>query len=189
MWVLLADEVAGLHLPPSTLVSTPALTLDVIDPKAKPLYRDGAANYLLCYKARTSTLTAAQLQPDQDIDDADVAIRLCAIDTPLRAVDEHDAVGTRLLLTDERVNIYEFRLAAGQSCNYHQHGLPYCFVNLSSSLTQALDENADAIGPPAFQSAGQCTWVNEEELSAHGVFNVGDTEFLQFVVESKHLAV
>ena len=53
VWVLLADEVAGLHLPPSRLVSTPALTLDVTDPKAMPLYRDGAANYLLCYEAET----------------------------------------------------------------------------------------------------------------------------------------
>jgi len=79
----------------------------------------------------------------------------------------------------------EFKIAPNERCPYHRHVLPYCFVNLSSSLTQALAEDGTHVGKPAFQTEGFCVWVAPDALGEHGVLNVGDTEFLQFIVECK----
>lgn len=94
-------------------------------------------------------------------------------------------VGTKLLWEDSCIKIWEFRLAPDQCCDFHRHLHPYFFLNLSESLTQELDCHAEAVvgSPPNLQTRGQCTYVSHEHLSAHGVRNVGDNTFLQFVVE------
>ena len=89
------------------------------------------------------------------------------------------------LLEDGRVRIWEFRLEPNDSCVYHRHTLPYVFVNLEASLTQALAEEGASVGDPAFQRPGQITFVSREHLGAHGVRNVGSDCFVQFVVEFK----
>ena len=96
-------------------------------------------------------------------------------------------IGTRLLLSDEVVNIWEFCIKPGERCCYHVHTLPYVFVNLTKSLTQALDLDGRATGKPSMQKGGQITFVNERSLGSHAVRNVGEETFLQFVVEFKHI--
>ena len=96
------------------------------------------------------------------------------------------AIGTRLLLSDEAINVWEFALAPGEECAYHTHGLPYFFTNLTASLTLALARDGTPVGEPTPQRAGQTTLVSRASLPAgHGVKNVGDERFLQFVVEFK----
>ena len=95
------------------------------------------------------------------------------------------AVGTRLLIDDLRVRIWEFRLEAGERCPFHTHQLPYCFTNLSSNLTQALDASGASVGEPAWQTRGRTIYVPPDSLGSHGVRNVGDSTFLQFIVEFK----
>ena len=97
--------------------------------------------------------------------------------------DDEGAVGTRLLLTDSHVRVWEFRLEPGESCPFHVHSLPYCFTNLTSNLTQALDECGRCVGEPAWQTQGQTRYVPSESLGAHAVQNVGTGTFLQFIVE------
>ncbi len=100
------------------------------------------------------------------------------------------AVGTRLLLSDETVNVWEFALAPGEECAFHTHRLPYFFTNLTASLTLALARDGTPVGAPTPQRAGQTTLVSRASLPAsHGVRNVGDARFLQFIVEFKRGAV
>lgn len=95
-------------------------------------------------------------------------------------------VGTRLLLSDARVNIWEFMLRPGDSCRFHRHRLPYFFINLTASLTQALAEDGSPTDcPPQLQQKRQTTFVGLEAVGAHGVKNVGGGDFMQFIVEFK----
>lgn len=98
---------------------------------------------------------------------------------------EGDAVGTKLLLCDDRVNIWEFKLAPQAQCNFHHHRLPYLFTNLTCSVTQALDEHGLDLGTPSRQEAGATTYVRDLAGASHGVRNVGEDDFVQFVVEFK----
>ena len=74
---------------------------------------------------------------------------------------------------------------AGTQRRYHTHTRPYAFVNLEASLTQALAPDGGAVGEPAYQEEGQVTFVAHDQLSSHGVRNVGEQTFVQFVVEFK----
>ncbi len=94
-------------------------------------------------------------------------------------------IGTRLLLSDDVVNIWEFCIEPGERCAFHYHTLPYLFINLTKSLTQALDIEGRPSGKPSLQKVGQMTFVDERSLGSHGVRNVGEETFLQFVVEFK----
>jgi len=48
-------------------------------------------------------------------------------------------IGTTLLLEDEYVKIWEFRLEPHESCYFHRHLRPYVFLSLTKSLTLELD--------------------------------------------------
>lgn len=100
-------------------------------------------------------------------------------------IDEKNKVGTKLLYRDEFVNIWEFRLAPQERCKVHEHKLRYFFTNLSGSVTKALDENGQEMGDLIPQEVGQTIYVEKDSLATHGVFNVGSTLFLQFIVEFK----
>jgi hypothetical protein len=94
-------------------------------------------------------------------------------------------VGTKMLLSNDVVNVWDFRIAAGQQCHLHQHLLDYFFVNLKPSQTQALDEANQLRGAPQFQEAMQLTYVELASPAVHAVLNVGTEEFKQIIVELK----
>lgn len=96
-----------------------------------------------------------------------------------------DQIGTTLLWQDENVRIWEFRLPPNVACAFHKHRHPYFFLNLTASLNQELDRNGEDVPNtlPAHQQAGQCTYVSRDKLGQHAVRNVGETLFLQFIVE------
>jgi hypothetical protein len=98
---------------------------------------------------------------------------------------ENSEIGTKLLFEDEHVKIWEFRILSHESCCYHRHTLPYCFLNLIASTTQELDSNKQPVPStiPTKQKDGQCTFVSYNRLSAHAVRNVGESIFLQFIIE------
>jgi hypothetical protein len=159
----------------------------VVDAKA------ASASYLLSVSG--ACLAAARVDgnhlvtPTQDAaptySEQQLLLHLRVRGQPCAVPDEHEQVGTKLLLSDEYVSVYEFRLAPGERAAYHRHRLPYCFVNLSSSTTQALASDASFVGEPAFQKSGHSVWVAPDALGEHGVLNVGESEFLQFIVECK----
>ena len=100
--------------------------------------------------------------------------------------DNSAPIGTKLLLEDDFVKIWEFKLDSGHSCPFHCHCLPYLFLNLAVSRTQTLliDGNADG-SQPKMQEKDQVTFVRSEFLGKHGVRNVGEFVFQQFIVEMK----
>ena len=97
-------------------------------------------------------------------------------------------VGTSLLYSDEIVNVWEFRLLPGESCPYHQHQYAYIFVNLSDSSTLELDLDGKPVvgAEPNHQRRGKTVYVPFSKVGSHAVRNVGNTTFLQFIVEYKH---
>ena len=90
--------------------------------------------------------------------------------------------------SDDSVDIWEFALQPGASCDFHKHTLPYIFVNLATSTTQALAADGSLVGEPNLQLAGHCVFVGPDALGAHGVRNVGEEAFIQLVVELKRCA-
>ena len=52
----------------------------------------------------------------------------------------------------------------GEACAFHRHALPYVFINLASSTTQALDVDGACIGAPNPQAEGHCVFVGPEAL-------------------------
>ena len=101
-------------------------------------------------------------------------------------VDDISKVGTNILYDDEWIRIWEFRLQPQEECDYHVHKLRYCFTNISmSSVTQELSKEFEPVGEPKTQVQGQTIYVTKDLLGSHGVRNVGNTTFLQFIVEFK----
>jgi hypothetical protein len=94
-------------------------------------------------------------------------------------------VGTRCLHRDEWVTIWEFYLAPGDRCHYHQHYVPYLYTNLTESLTQELDAQGEIAAAPRRQKINDTTFIKREELGQHAVVNMGESPFLQFIVELK----
>lgn len=79
--------------------------------------------------------------------------------------DDSAPIGTNLLLEDDIVKIWEFKLDPGHSCPFHVHRLPYLFLNLAVSRTQALLEDGNADGSqPRMQEKYQVTFVRREFL-------------------------
>lgn len=100
-------------------------------------------------------------------------------------LDGSNPVGTRLLLSDDLVDIWEFRLQPGESCAFHTHIRPYFFTNIGTSDTIELDHLGARVGEASRQVRGQTIFVPKERLGSHGVVNVGQSTFLQFIVEFK----
>lgn len=94
-------------------------------------------------------------------------------------------IGTKRLYRDNRVQIWEFRLQPGEACPYHDHTRAYFFLNLTASINQELNAAGDPVpnSLPSNQVAGQCTYISRECCGSHAVRNVGETLFLQFIVE------
>jgi len=102
---------------------------------------------------------------------------------------EGTAVGTRLLLSDDAINIWEFRLGTEERCQFHRHTIPYFFTNLTYSMTQELDKEGKKVGNVRKQEIGQTFFVEDKDLGQHAVRNVGGGEFIQFVVEMKEIGL
>ena len=96
------------------------------------------------------------------------------------------SIGTRLLLSDDLVQIWEFRLDPHECCPFHCHSLEYFFINLAVSETLEMDSDGNAVDNiPRSQTENQITFVPYQDLGAHGVKNVGTSVFQQFIDESK----
>jgi hypothetical protein len=96
-------------------------------------------------------------------------------------------IGTSLLMSDDLVNIWEFRLRPGESCAFHTHTYPVVFTNLAASEAVELGEAGARVSEARRQVEGQTVFVPRDALGSHGVLNAGETPFLQFIVELKQI--
>ena len=157
----------------------PPITLQVIPSSSSeddtPLFPTGCSElYCLSYLGPKDSLHVSSTTPQAKVNDT---ITLASYESP--------EIGTKILFEDEYVKIWEFRIQPQESCCYHRHTLPYCFLNLIASTTQELDPDQQPVQStlPTKQKDGQCTFVSYNKLSAHAVRNVGESIFLQFIIE------
>jgi hypothetical protein len=187
----------------SRLLDAEPCTLDVISSSSSSaaeaettVTRDGSFTYWLSYKLSYNKEDHALsvlrgLNPPQSADRLlCLQLRVWSTSTTTSNYSEDEYsnshVGTKLLHSDEFVNIWEFRLAPQERCDFHAHKSHYCFTNLTESTTQALNEKGEFEGDPSLQVEGQTIYVPKDLLGEHAVLNVGSSTFLQFIVEFKY---
>ena len=183
----------------SRLLDVEPCTLDVISSSASAAdtmatSRDGSLTYWLSYNEEYHALSVLRgFNPPESHRLLCLQLRVrsttttttSSISSDEQEYRKYSNVGTKLLHSDEFVNIWEFRLTPQERCHFHVHKFHYCFTNLTESTTQALDEKGDFVGDPSSQVQGQTIYVTKDLLGEHAVLNVGSTTFLQFIVEFK----
>ncbi len=97
-------------------------------------------------------------------------------------------VGTRLLHEDDRVRVWEVRLAPGEEGDIHRHRLDHLLVQVAGDRIAVVPE-ADSEGP--FREYFEADVVPGAVVPVRrgGVErarNVGAEEYLEVVVELKH---
>lgn len=92
-------------------------------------------------------------------------------------------VGTKLLFENDRVRVWDMKLAPGQSSTRHTHESDYLFVHLTNST---LTLNQD--GKPPETNTEPVGFVQYTEVGpgiVHSITNVGSGEHREILVELK----
>ena len=103
------------------------------------------------------------------------------------ATEPSENVGTRLMFENDRVRVWDFALAPGESMDRHIHRNDYFFlVTQGGRLRVAADAPADSHKEVEYQD-DQITFVEIGENGiVHGpLTNVGDKPYRNFVIELK----
>ncbi|MCC6628941.1 MAG: hypothetical protein IT340_16250 [Chloroflexi bacterium] len=100
-----------------------------------------------------------------------------------------DAVGTRVLLDNERVRVWELSLAPGESLAKHVHRHDYFFIIVSGGLIRFADpDNPTDYRDVQFED-GQVTDVPVADKTTGKVdnrlTNIGDKAHYNYVIELK----
>ncbi|KAK1941204.1 hypothetical protein P3T76_007070 [Phytophthora citrophthora] len=95
------------------------------------------------------------------------------------------SVGSRLMLSNEHVNLWDFHVPGRTSCELHEHLYPYVFFNRTACETQGLDATLHPSGPVTSFAACEyrCVEVNDSERHVHAFRNPGDQDVQQYIVE------
>lgn len=95
------------------------------------------------------------------------------------------SVGTRLLLSNPHVKLWDFHVPSGSSCELHEHLHPYVFFNRAPCETRGLDEALQPSGSVTTFEA--CEFrrveVTEEERHVHAFQNPGKVDVQQYIIE------
>ncbi|RLN95940.1 hypothetical protein BBJ28_00021864 [Nothophytophthora sp. Chile5] len=107
---------------------------------------------------------------------------------PPRATHVPDRVGTRLLLANASVNLWDFHVPSLSSCELHEHLHPYVFINRTACQTQGLDAELQPEGPVTSFNARdfRCVEVTRDATAApciHAFQNPGEDAVQQYIVE------
>ena len=98
-----------------------------------------------------------------------------------RAADNHE-VGTRVLLENERVRIWDLDLAPGERVPFHCHATPYFFVCVDAGRAVSRFPDGNAM---TMDYAEGFTWYDDVAggSEVHDLENVGDTRLRFTTVE------
>jgi hypothetical protein len=92
-------------------------------------------------------------------------------------------LGTRLILENDRVRIWEHRVPSGQTGPTHLHRRPYVSVVIRGSSGDTLDPNGVVLEHFTL-TAGSVYWYGEEDLpEIHALRNSGEDEILIVTTE------
>ena len=93
-------------------------------------------------------------------------------------------VGTRLLFENERVRVWDLRLAPGESTAIHRHGTDYLYVVIGDGELQRVDADGTP-GPIKPRRDGDVVFRKLENEDIHAARNAGEAEWRNIVVELK----
>ena len=92
-------------------------------------------------------------------------------------------VGERLVLTNERIRVWEDVVAPGEAQPVHTHETPYLSVMVTAARAQVLDSDGRVLYD-VDRSAGQVAWFGADRVPVtHTLRNVGAEEIRVVVVE------
>ena len=95
-----------------------------------------------------------------------------------------DQVGTRLLFENERVRVWDLRLAPGESTGLHRHATDYLYVVIGDGVLGGQDAQGQA-KPSEPMTDGTVRFRRVEAEAVHEAINVGDTPWRNIIVELK----
>ncbi len=101
--------------------------------------------------------------------------------------DEHDVsdqVGTRLLFENERVRVWDFRLAPGERSGFHRHAEDYFFIVIGGGKLKTVRGDGRDWYDTEMRD-GEVHFRNIADEDVHDAVNVGDTQWRNIVVELK----
>lgn len=90
-------------------------------------------------------------------------------------------IGTRLMVTNELVNIWEVELAPGELQPWHRHTYPYVVVVVEDSLSRITDQHGHVHAP----GSGRGTVVFDPGGAIHKLQNIGDAVLRDRLIEFK----
>jgi beta-alanine degradation protein BauB len=92
-------------------------------------------------------------------------------------------LGTKLILENDRVRIWEHRVPAGETGPTHLHRRPYISVVVRGTSGDTLDPTGVILEQFTF-APGNVFWVGNEDLpETHALRNTGDDEILIVTTE------
>ncbi len=94
------------------------------------------------------------------------------------------AVGTRLLFENDRVRVWDLRLAPGETTGLHRHKTDYLYVVIGGGTLQGIDAAGNK--KPAEEMAdGDVRFRSIQGDDVHQAVNTGDGDWRNIVVELK----
>jgi hypothetical protein len=93
-------------------------------------------------------------------------------------------VGTRLLFENDRVRVWEMRLAPGESSERHMHENDYLFVQTTAAELTLFPDDHEPETSEARAGGVEYREVGQRGI-VHRLQNTGDTEYREILVELK----
>ena len=93
-------------------------------------------------------------------------------------------VGTRLLFENDRVRVWDLRLAPGESTGLHRHTTGFLYVVIGDGELQTAFPDGSR-EPPRTMQDGDVRFREVAGESVHEAINVGTTDWRNIVIELK----
>jgi hypothetical protein len=97
-------------------------------------------------------------------------------------VDANENLGTRMVLENDRIRIWEHRVSSGDTGPMHLHRRPYFSVVVRGSSGDTLDPGGDVIEHFVL-TPGTVLYVDEHLPETHALRNTGGDEILIVTTE------
>lgn len=93
-------------------------------------------------------------------------------------------VGTKLLFENDRVRVWDLRLAPGEAIGLHRHTNDYVTVAIGGGKMQGFNPDGSP-RPPQLRADGHVSFLPVDGEEIHGATNIGETPWRNIVVELK----
>ncbi len=93
-------------------------------------------------------------------------------------------VGTKLLFENDRVRVWDLRLAPGESTGLHRHSTDYFYVVIGDGELQPVDADGNKDEPRKMKDS-EVHFRNIDGQDVHEAINAGDSTWRNIVVELK----